>query len=175
MKPFKPHNLPWKSFDWSKYISLIAEANRELARYDGLLQSIPNTEVILSPLTTQEAVLSSKIEGTQSSLEEVLEFEAKKNIILAKEILTLYDKLKLEIMESTGSKYTIKILDFLFTKPVFTTNDFVLHTNIPRRVANRHLKNISDDDIVILKEESSGNKPIVFSFNRLLEITSLPY
>ncbi|MDZ7766540.1 MAG: Fic/DOC family N-terminal domain-containing protein [Melioribacteraceae bacterium] len=79
MKQSKPHNLPIKSFDWSKYISLIAEANRELARYDGLLQSIPNTEVILSPLTTQEAVLSSKIEGTQASLEEVLEFEAKKN------------------------------------------------------------------------------------------------
>ena len=79
MKPFSPHKLPINNLDWEYFIPLIAEANRELARYDGLLQSIPNTETILSPLTTQEAVLSSKIEGTQASLEEVLEFEAKKN------------------------------------------------------------------------------------------------
>jgi hypothetical protein len=31
---------------------------------------------MLSPLTTQEAVLSSRIEGTRATLEEVLEFEA---------------------------------------------------------------------------------------------------
>ena len=79
MDPFNPHTLPAADIDWEYFIPLIAEANRELARYDGLLQSIPNTEIILSPLTTQEAVLSSKIEGTQASLIEVLEFEAKKN------------------------------------------------------------------------------------------------
>jgi len=41
-----------------------------------MLQSIVNPSVLLSPLTTQEAVLSSRIEGTQASMEEVLEFEA---------------------------------------------------------------------------------------------------
>jgi hypothetical protein len=38
-----------------------------------LLQGIPNPAVMLSPLTTQEAVLSSKIEGTQATVDEVLE------------------------------------------------------------------------------------------------------
>ncbi|MBO9497183.1 hypothetical protein J7438_24295 [Thalassotalea sp. G20_0] len=52
--------------------SLVGEANAELARYDGLLQGIPNPAVMLSPLTTQEAVLSSKIEGTQATVDEVL-------------------------------------------------------------------------------------------------------
>ncbi|MBF0231527.1 MAG: Fic family protein [Desulfamplus sp.] len=47
-----------------------------VARFDGLLQSMQNPAVLLSPLTTQEAVLSSKIEGTQVTLQEVLEFEA---------------------------------------------------------------------------------------------------
>jgi len=37
---------------------------------------VPNAEVLLSPLTTQEAVLSSRIEGTQATLGEVLKFEA---------------------------------------------------------------------------------------------------
>jgi len=37
---------------------------------------VPNASILLSPLTTQEAVLSSRIEGTQATMGEVLEFEA---------------------------------------------------------------------------------------------------
>lgn len=37
---------------------------------------MPNPAVLLSPLTTQEAVLSSRIEGTQATLGDVLRFEA---------------------------------------------------------------------------------------------------
>jgi Fic family protein len=47
-----------------------------LARYDGVLHGIPNPAVLLAPLTTQEAVLSSRIEGTQATLGDVLKFEA---------------------------------------------------------------------------------------------------
>ncbi len=54
----------------------MGDANTELARYDGLLQGIVNPQVLLSPLTMQEAVLSSRIEGTQATLDEVLEQEA---------------------------------------------------------------------------------------------------
>jgi Fic family protein len=74
--PYQPQTLPLKSLDWTKLVRLIGQANAELARYDGILQGIVNPQVLLSPLTTQEAVLSSKIEGTQASLEEVLEYEA---------------------------------------------------------------------------------------------------
>ena len=76
MSPFEPDRLPLESLDWTKFIRRIGQANAELARYDGILQGIVNPQVLLSPLTMQEAVLSSKIEGTQTSLEEVLEFEA---------------------------------------------------------------------------------------------------
>ena len=55
---------------------MIDVATAALARYDGLLEAIPNPGVLLSPLSTQEAVLSSKIEGTQVTLSEVLEIEA---------------------------------------------------------------------------------------------------
>ena len=48
----------------------------EISRYDGMLRAIPNADVLLSPLTTQEAVLSSKIEGTQATMGDVLEYEA---------------------------------------------------------------------------------------------------
>ena len=76
MKPYEPKQLPLDCIDWSAHVTLIGQANAALARYDGMLQSIVNPSVLLSPLTTREAVLSSRIEGTQASLGEVLEFEA---------------------------------------------------------------------------------------------------
>lgn len=75
-KPYKPTSLPIPNLNWASFVRQIGKANAALARYDGILQGIINPAVLLSPLTTQEAVLSSKIEGTNSTLEEVLEFEA---------------------------------------------------------------------------------------------------
>lgn len=68
--------FPPRELDWGRLIPLIGPANAALARYDGKLQAIPNAAVLLSPLMTQEAVLSSRIEGTQATMGEVLEFEA---------------------------------------------------------------------------------------------------
>ncbi len=76
MEPYIPRSLPLETIDWVHHIKLISEANRALARYDGLLTGIVHPEILLSPLTIREAVLSSRIEGTQASLEEVLQFEA---------------------------------------------------------------------------------------------------
>ena len=76
MDPFVPDILPLESIDWGRHVSLVGRANAALARFDGMLQTIVNPEVLLSPLTTQEAVLSSRIEGTQATMEEVLEYEA---------------------------------------------------------------------------------------------------
>lgn len=62
--------------DWEPLIPLIGPASAAIARYDGVLAAIPNPALLLSPMTTQEAVLSSRIEGTQATMVEVLEFEA---------------------------------------------------------------------------------------------------
>jgi len=68
--------FPPSRINWSDLISLIGPANAAIARYDGVLSAIPNSAILLSPLITQEAVLSSRIEGTQATMGEVLEFEA---------------------------------------------------------------------------------------------------
>ncbi len=75
MKPFIPQKLPLSEVNWEPLIPLIAKANRSLAYY-GILQGVANPGLLLSPLTTQEAVLSSRIEGTQATLGDVLKFEA---------------------------------------------------------------------------------------------------
>lgn len=68
--------FPPIDLDWVRLVPLIGPANAAIARYEGVLLGIPNPDVLLSPLTSQEAVLSSRIEGTQATLGEVLEFEA---------------------------------------------------------------------------------------------------
>lgn len=74
MDPYIPKPLPPKSIEWEMHITSMVKANRTLAKYGGILHSIINPDVLLSPLTINEAVLSSRIEGTQASLEEVLQY-----------------------------------------------------------------------------------------------------
>lgn len=76
MQPFEPESLPPKDQDLLGLMPVIGRANRAIASYDGVLYGIPNPNVLLSPLITREAVLSSRIEGTQANLEDVLKFEA---------------------------------------------------------------------------------------------------
>jgi Fic family protein len=78
MFPFNPQPLPIDELDWRILASLIGRANTNLAWYNGLLEAMQNPHVLLSPIATQEAVLSSKIEGTYTTLTEILEFEAGK-------------------------------------------------------------------------------------------------
>jgi Fic family protein len=77
-KPVQYHEgyFPPKKIEWERLVPLIGPANGALARYDGTLAAVPNAALLLSPMMTQEAVLSSRIEGTQATMAEVLEFEA---------------------------------------------------------------------------------------------------
>ena len=79
VKPVAYHagRFPPAGLDWVRLVPLVGPA---IARYDGLLAAIPNAAVLLAPLTTQEAVLSSRIEGTQATMGEVLEYEAGANV-----------------------------------------------------------------------------------------------
>jgi cell filamentation protein, protein adenylyltransferase len=55
--------------------SLLSEADRSLGRLDGVTSVLPNPDLFVGMYVRQEAVLSSQIEGTQSTLEDVLQFE----------------------------------------------------------------------------------------------------
>jgi Fic family protein len=68
--------FPPANFDWEAVIPHLGPTAAAVARFDGALASIPNPDILIAPLSTQEAVLSSRIEGTQATMGEVLEFEA---------------------------------------------------------------------------------------------------
>ena len=69
-------SFPPGSLDWQVLIPHLGATSAAVARYDGALAAVPNPDVLLAPLTTREAVLSSRIEGTEATMGEVLEFEA---------------------------------------------------------------------------------------------------
>ena len=54
---------------------LLSDADRALGRLDGVASVLPNADLFVAMYVRHEAVLSSQIEGTQSTLEDVLEFE----------------------------------------------------------------------------------------------------
>jgi len=62
--------------DYARLVKAIARASASLARYDQMLKGMHNSEILLAPLRSQEAVVSSRIEGTISTLDEVLRYEA---------------------------------------------------------------------------------------------------
>lgn len=54
---------------------LLSDADRALGRLDGATSILPNPDLFVAMYVRQEAVLSSQIEGTQSTLEDVLQYE----------------------------------------------------------------------------------------------------
>lgn len=59
-----------------RLISLLSRADQAVARLDGVANILPDPDLFVAMYVRREAVLSSQIEGTQSSLDDVLEFEA---------------------------------------------------------------------------------------------------
>ncbi|HEV2250662.1 MAG TPA: Fic family protein [Candidatus Limnocylindria bacterium] len=56
-------------------VSALSAADLAIGRLDGVAQTLPNPDLFVAMYVRREAVLSSQIEGTQSTLEDVLAFE----------------------------------------------------------------------------------------------------
>lgn len=71
---FPPHGL-----DYSRFVDPLVKATAAVARYDQMLKNMHNSEILLAPLRNQEAVISSRMEGTVSTMDEILKYEADHN------------------------------------------------------------------------------------------------
>jgi Fic family protein len=69
-------HFPPAQLDAAKLMKPLAKAASAIARYDQMLKGMHNSEILLAPLRSQEAVISSRMEGTVSTLDEVLRYEA---------------------------------------------------------------------------------------------------
>lgn len=83
-KPYEPFTLPIdKLININEFINELLEANKLIGVYEVLLsRSKIDPKLLLTPITLQEAIQSTKIEGTQVTLDDMLEYgadESKKN------------------------------------------------------------------------------------------------
>jgi Fic family protein len=77
VRAFVPGPLPPESrvLDLTSLQSILAEANQAVGRLDGMTSAFPDLNLFLYSYVRKEAVLSSQIEGTQSSLSDLLLYE----------------------------------------------------------------------------------------------------
>lgn len=73
---YSPERFPPRSLDWESLVLRVGRAHRAIAEFEGVLAGVPNPDVLLAPVAGQEAVLSSRIEGTRSSLSDILALDA---------------------------------------------------------------------------------------------------
>src|SRR5580692_4264077 len=74
---FVPPPLPpdLRALDLTSLQAILAEANQAVGRLDGMTSALPDLKLFLYSYVRKEAVLSSQIEGTQSSLSDLLLYE----------------------------------------------------------------------------------------------------
>ncbi len=74
-KSFAPSPLPPKppiELD-EAMVEVLVNANKQLTLLDGIASRIPNMNLFISMYVRKEALMSSQIEGTQATLEDVLD------------------------------------------------------------------------------------------------------
>ncbi len=73
---FVPKPLPPKIDYPLSLVNLLSDAERALGELSGMGRLLPNPHLLIHPCVRREAVLSSRIEGTQASLDDLFLFEA---------------------------------------------------------------------------------------------------
>src|SRR5210317_1445555 len=68
--------FPPTSLDYGALMGPVTKAVDAIARFDQMLKNMHNSEFLLAPLRQQEAVISSRMEGTVSTMDEILMYEA---------------------------------------------------------------------------------------------------
>ena len=87
-KPRIPEKLPIelsKSLYDCEIIKLISKANNAMGAYRGFLINTINPMLLISPLVSQEAVLSSKLEGTHATIEDFINYDAGNEVSVSKD------------------------------------------------------------------------------------------
>jgi hypothetical protein len=75
-----------------------------------------------------------------------------------------------DIAELTHSQYAGLAVDFLFSRPIFSSSHFVEMAGIPRQTALRFLGALRDAQVLRTMRGGSGRRPAIFAFPALMNI-----
>jgi len=99
-----------------------------------------------------------------------LEKQAKRNLEISEDIQKLYNDMKEIFYEVLGSKWSVAVLDFIFTNPVFRNNKFTNASGIPGPSAARITRILLDKELLVTIEEPSGRRPALYMFEPLMRL-----
>ena len=99
-----------------------------------------------------------------------VEKQAMRNLEVAENIKGLYEEMKKVFSEILSSKWSLNTLDFIFTNPVFRNNKFTSNSGIPGPTAARFTRILLDHELIITREEASGRRPALYSFEPLMRL-----
>ena len=120
------NKLPAK-IDYSGFISSLTKANYSLGKLNAFFKFLPNPDLLITPLLVKEATLSSKIEGTQSSITDVYLHEAGQK--------TTYEDVKEIVNYRKALEYAREILK---QKPI--------HLNLIKQMHSILMQNVRGHD-----------------------------
>ena len=87
-KPHIPEKLPVELSEVlydCEIIKLISKANNAMGVYRGFLLNTINPMLLIAPLMSQEAVLSSKLEGIHATIEDFINYDAGNEVHVSKD------------------------------------------------------------------------------------------
>ena len=73
---FDPHPLPPELLFSIPLINTLSQADRSLGELSGLGRTMPNPHLLIKPFVRREAILSSRIEGTETGILDLYAYEA---------------------------------------------------------------------------------------------------
>ncbi len=96
--------------------------------------------------------------------------QAEENTRISRDILRLYDEMKIRLVEVTRSKYSIILQDFIFRNPVFRNAGLAEQAGIPVPTAKRILAELRNQGILTEVLAARGRQSSICAFLPLLEI-----
>ncbi len=99
-----------------------------------------------------------------------VERQAIHNLEVAEKIKALYDEMKEVFTNVLASKYSINVLDFVFTNPVFRNNKFTSASGVPHNSAAKFSKRLVDSGLLVVLEEGAGSRAAMYSFEPLISL-----
>lgn len=102
-----------------------------------------------------------------------VEKQAIKNLEVAESIQNLYEEMKGQFSEALSSKWSVNTLDFIFTNPVFRNSKFTSNAGIPAPTAAKFAKKLIDAGYLKTREEASGRRPALYSFEPLMKLVRI--
>lgn len=96
--------------------------------------------------------------------------QATQNLEIAEQIYELYETMKRQLAELLASKWSLNVLEYIFTNPVFRNSSFAKKSGIPASTATKFSKILQEHGILAVREEGVGRTSTLYSFEPLMSL-----